>query len=57
MAKGKNYSKKNKFNSIAVKDSIRSNLLSRDNKQGKKKEVIHKEPFIRKQDGLYEERN
>ena len=60
MAKGNNYSKKNKANSIAVKDSFRSNHVSKDNKQGKKKEVNHKEPFILKfqnleQEGSYEE--
>ena len=49
MAKGKNYSKKNKANSTAVKDSIRSSNVSRDSKKGNNKEikeVIHKEPLF-----------
>jgi len=44
-AKVKNYSKKNKAKSIAVKDTNRSNHVSRDSKQGKNKEINHKEPF------------
>jgi hypothetical protein len=63
MAKGRNYSKKSKANTTAIKDSARSSNVSRESKQGKNKEikeVIHKEPFILKfqnleQDGSYEE--
>ena len=60
MAKGKYYSKKNKANNTAIKDTFRSNHVSRESKQGKSKEVNHKEPFVLKfqnmeQDGSYEE--
>ena len=60
MAKGKNYSKKNKANYIAVKDSLRSNHISKTNKHVNPNEVIHKEPFILKfqnleQNGSYED--
>ena len=58
--KGKNYSKKNKANSIAVKDTIRSNHLSKTTQKGNNKEFNHKKPFVLKsqnmeQEGSYEE--
>ena len=39
MAKGRNYSKKNKANNTAIKDSIRSNNVSKDSKKGNNKEI------------------